>query len=119
LSDALLLQASRETHIELLAKRLSGTPIASGQPLAKRLNLAVESLNQMNYHAHWEAGSEGPRMVFGHCPYAAIIARHPELCAMDQAILREVTGESAVQISKTGQEGSSVCVFVLGRVSLP
>jgi len=81
----------------------------------KRLNLAVEKLNQMNYHARWEAGPEGPRIIFGHCPYAAIIEKHPELCRMDAAILKDLMGQSAEQLSKIGQDKSLSCVFVMGR----
>ena len=115
LSDALLTEAGSGVRMEVLARRLAGDASIPGQPLARRLNLTVEKLNQMNYHSHWEAGSQGPRVVFGHCPYAAIIGKHPELCAMDHALLRELTGQSATQVFRTGKDGSSVCVFVLGR----
>jgi predicted ArsR family transcriptional regulator len=115
LSDALLVEAGSGIQMEALAKYLAGGSDFGGQPLAKRLSLTVEKLNQMNYHAHWEAGSEGPRIIFGHCPYAAIVGRHPELCAMDHTMLRELTGQPAAQIFKAGEEGSSVCVFVVGR----
>jgi predicted ArsR family transcriptional regulator len=115
LSDALLAESSSGVRMEALARHLAGDAHFASQPLAKRLNLSVDKLNQMNYHARWEAGSEGPRIVFGHCPYAAIIGKHPELCQMDQAMLRELMGQPATQIFRTGREGSSVCVFVLGR----
>lgn len=68
----------------------------------------------MNYHARWEAGAEGPRVIFGHCPYAAIIARHPDLCRMDKALLEEWMGRSADQFAKIEIEGSLVCVFGIG-----
>jgi predicted ArsR family transcriptional regulator len=115
LSDALLTEAGAGIRMETLAKRLTGESNFASQPLAKRLNLTVEKLNQMNYHAHWEAGSEGPHLIFGHCPYAAILEKHPELCRMDQAMLREYMGQPARQIFRTGKEGSTVCVFVVGR----
>ena len=115
LSDALLTEAGSGIHMEALGKHLAGASEFAGQPLAKRLNLTVEKLNEMNYHAHWEAGSEGPRMIFSHCPYAAIVERHPELCAMDRAMLLQLTAQDALQIFKVGKEGSSVCVFVVGR----
>jgi predicted ArsR family transcriptional regulator len=69
----------------------------------------------MNYHARWEAGSQGPRLIFGHCPYAALIGKHPELCRMDAALLEKLMGEAVTQMFKIGREGSSVCVFVLER----
>jgi predicted ArsR family transcriptional regulator len=114
LADALLAEAGSGVRMEALAKHLAGETHMAGQPLAKRLNLTIEKLNQMNYHARWEAGSEGPRIIFGHCPYAAIIEKHPELCRMDKALLYEMMGQSADQILKIGKDGSSVCVFVVG-----
>ena len=123
LADGLLVEAgskpalSRDevVRMEALAKHLTGESNFAGQPLARRLNLVIEKLNQMNYHARWEAGSAGPRIVLGYCPYAAIIEKHPELCQMDKALLHEMMGQSADQIFKIGKNGSSVCVFVVGR----
>jgi predicted ArsR family transcriptional regulator len=115
LSDALLMEAGSRVPVEALADRLAGESHVGSQPLARRLNHAVEKLNAMNYHAHWEAGLQGPRILFGNCPYAAILGKHPELCHMDQAMLRKLTGDPAKQVFRTGQEGSSVCVFVVGK----
>jgi predicted ArsR family transcriptional regulator len=114
LADALLAEAGSGVQMEALAKRLAGESIFLSQPVAKRLNLLVGRLNQMNYHARWEAGAEGPRVIFGHCPYAAIIARHPDLCRMDKALLEEWMGRSADQFAKIEIEGSLVCVFGIG-----
>ena len=113
LSDALLTEAGADNRMEALAKHLAGESHFANQPLAKRLNLIVEKLNQMNYHARWEAGPHGPHIIFSHCPYAAIIEKHPELCRMDEALLKEWMGQPARQILKIGKEGSSVCVFVV------
>jgi predicted ArsR family transcriptional regulator len=115
LSKALLAEAGSGVLMEALAKRLAGESDFADQPLARRLNLTVEKLNQMNYHAHWEAGSEGPRFIFSHCPYAVIVAKHPELCRMDAAMLSQWMGRPVTQIFKAGREGSSICVFVMGR----
>ena len=115
LSDALLSETGSRVQMEALADHLAGESGPGNQTLAKRLTFTVEKLNAMNYHAHWEAGPQGPRILFGHCPYAAIIEKHPELCHMDQAMLRKLTGEPARQIYRTGKEGSSVCVFVIDR----
>ena len=115
LSEALLAEAGSGIRMESLAKQLAKVDNFAGQPLAKRLNLTVEKTNGMNYHARWEAGSEGPRVVFSHCPYAAIIEKHPELCKMDEALLKDLVGQPARQILKTGKEGSSICVFVVGK----
>jgi predicted ArsR family transcriptional regulator len=115
LSDALFVEAGPGVRMEALAKHLVGEASFASQPLVKRLNLTVEKLNERNYHARWEAGPEGPRIIFGHCPYADIIEKHPELCRMDATILKEWMGQPAAQISKAGNDGSSVCVFAIGR----
>jgi Predicted transcriptional regulator len=115
LSDVLLAEAGSGVRMEALAKRLVGESNFASQPLVKRLNLTIEKLNQMNYHSRWEAGSEGPRIIFNHCPYASIIEKHPELCSMDETMLKEWMGQPAAQISKAGKDGSSVCVFAIGK----
>jgi predicted ArsR family transcriptional regulator len=115
LSDALLAEAGSGVSVEVLARRLAGESNLRSEPAAKRLSLLVEKLNQMKYHSRWEAGPEGPRVIFGHCPYAAIIEKHPELCRMDEALLKELIGQSAGQLTKIGQDGSLVCLFVMGR----
>ena len=115
LGDAVLVEAGTAVQMEALAKRLVGNTSFADQPISKRLNLAVEALNKMNYHARWEAGPKGPRLIFGHCPYAAIIEKHPELCRMDEALLATLMGDDAVQMFKIGKDGSSTCVFALGR----
>ena len=115
LSEALWAEAGSSVNVEALAKRLAGESDFGSQVVAKRLNLAVEKLNRMSYHARWEAGSGGPRIIFGHCPYAAIIAKHPELCRMDKALLQELMGQSAEQLTKIGRDGGITCVFAIGR----
>src|SRR5688572_813531 len=114
LSDALLTETSLQVRMETLARHMAGDSNFMDQPLAKRLNLLIEKLNQMNYHARWEAGLEGPRVIFGHCPYAAIIEKHPELCVMDVALLEKLMGQSAKQLT-TIRDGSKSCVFVMGK----
>lgn len=118
LSEALLAETSPDSLMETLARRLVGEANFVGEKPTRQLNLTVEKLNQMNYHARWEAGSAGPRFVFSHCPYAAIIGKHPELCRMDEAMLSQWMGQPATQISKVGKEGSTVCVFAMGQREL-
>lgn len=115
LGDAVLVEAGPSIQMALLAKHLAGEADFSGQPIARRLNASVEKLNQMNYHARWEAGPQGPRLIFGHCPYAALIGKHPELCRMDEALLGQLMGDAVTQMYTIGKEGSSLCVFALGR----
>jgi predicted ArsR family transcriptional regulator len=107
--------AKREDVLRALAKGLireigQTSPEA---PVAKQLAFALEKLNKLHYQARWEAGAEGPRILFGHCPYAAIIQKHPELCQMDAALLGELMGSTAHQIAKIGlgADGPANCIF--------
>jgi predicted ArsR family transcriptional regulator len=95
-----------------LGREMAGFgPMAPPESLPKRLSAAIRHLNALNYDSHWEAGATGPRMVLGHCPYAAIIEAHPELCRMDEAMLERLTGGIMKQIAKIGDDGSANCVF--------
>jgi predicted ArsR family transcriptional regulator len=110
LSEALWAEAG-PIRLEALARRLAGDSDLKHPILAKRLNLIVEKLNQMKYHARWEAGAGGPRIIFGHCPYAAILAKRPELCSMDAAVLKELFGDEFEQVAKI-EKGQGLCVFI-------
>jgi predicted ArsR family transcriptional regulator len=95
-----------------LALRL-GQQVAG--PLTARLTETIENLNQMHYQSRWEAGATGARVILGHCPYAAIIENHPELCRMDAFVLEESLGLSAEQITKLERPGQGMpqCVFLV------
>jgi predicted ArsR family transcriptional regulator len=81
--------------------------------LTSRLFQAVQSLNQRHYQARWEAHSDGPRLLLGHCPYAAILEKHPELCRMDAYILEDLVGTSLEQVAKLARNsrGMTFCIF--------
>lgn len=111
LSEALLVESGSKLKMEAVAKRLAGDVDTSRQPIAKRLNLVVEKLDQMNYHARWEAGAEGPRVHFGNCPYAAIVGKHPELCYMDNELVASLVGQS-VEREERPETQRSICPFV-------
>lgn len=79
---------------------------------AKQLSLLVEALNEMHFQARWEAGAEGPRLILGRCPYAKVIAAHPEICRMDAAMLAAALARPIHPLQKTGDPATGVCPFV-------
>jgi predicted ArsR family transcriptional regulator len=109
-----------ENHDEVLgalARRLGDIDAQSlDSPLPKRLIETTARLNALHYQSRWEAGPTGPRFIFNHCPYAAIIADHPELCRMDSFLLEQRIGATAVQTVKLGQtsRGETYCAFRIG-----
>ena len=108
--------AKRTEAMAVIAKELGSQmgQINSNVPIAKRLVLVIEKLNALHYQARWEAGAEGPRVLFAHCPYAGVIDKHPELCMMDLALLEELTAQSVEQTAKMEKGGILSCVFRLG-----
>ena len=104
-----------ESALAALGRALAGTPPERSAPLMRRLSAAVERLNASNYHARWEAHASGPRLVLGHCPYAAIIEHRPELCQMDAVILQTLLGMNVEQLAKLEQTemGNIYCIFRL------
>jgi predicted ArsR family transcriptional regulator len=115
LADAILTETGREIAMEKLGKRIAGKNMVADQPLAHKLTSTVERLNKMYYQARWEAGAEGPHIILGHCPYSAIIEKHPELCKMDMTLLSELLGGDVDQLAKLedGAGGLPYCAFAL------
>ncbi|RJP54517.1 MAG: winged helix-turn-helix transcriptional regulator [Anaerolineaceae bacterium] len=110
LAEALLSVEGFTLNVEGLASRILDASQFTNLPISRRLALLVERLNEKHYQARWEAGAEGPRVIFGKCPYAAVIEGHPELCQMDALILSQILGGDVRQIEKI-EKGRGVCIF--------
>lgn len=115
LVDALLVEADRDVEIEAVGRWMAGENNVSGQPLMRRLVSTVDRLNEMHYQARWEAGAEGPRVILGHCPYAGLVEKHPQLCQMDTALLTELLGGEVKQTAKleVGAGEKPFCAFAV------
>jgi predicted ArsR family transcriptional regulator len=104
----------RKAGLRALALRLGGNDLPGPDALLlHRLTLAVDRLNALHYQARWEAGVDGAHIILGHCPYAAIIAAHPELCQMDAFLLEQRTALPVEQVAKLqpGAQGYPFCIF--------
>jgi len=110
LAEALLSVEGQKLNVENLASRILDANQSSTLPITRRLTLLVEKLNAKHYQARWEAGADGPRVIFGRCPYAAVIEGHPELCQMDASALSNFLRMDARQSAKI-EKGVGVCVF--------
>ncbi len=122
LSDAILGEllnglspVKRDGMLDTIAKTLAVQFEANNLniPMPKRLQSIVDKLNELHYQARWEAGPQGPRILFAHCPYTAIIEKHPELCGVDENLVGNLMNAKACQLAKIGQQpiGSPYCVF--------
>lgn len=112
LTEALLAEAGPKVEWEAVARRLIGAADASQPSIATRLRLLIEKLNRMHYQSRWEAGADGPRVLFERCPYAAVIDGHPELCQMDVIVLEKYLGREVRQLARI-EKAQGTCVFVV------
>jgi predicted ArsR family transcriptional regulator len=113
LCSALLsvLRASSPTSLQAVAAQMGGKP-PTGSPV-QRLNAAVEALNLRGYRARWEAHAAGPRILLRSCPYAAILAQHPELCELDRELLEGLTQAPQQQTARMDLSSGRppACIF--------
>jgi len=106
----------RDSALGALAAHLADVPAGERSgPIVRRLAQAMARLNELHYRARWEAHAQGPRVIFEHCPYAAIIEKHPELCRMDGFLLKELLGADMTQSARLelNARGLPFCMFVL------
>ncbi len=121
----------RQRLIERVAERLSGG-LQSGatgpdpetdqhgkplHPTPLRLIQAIQQLNRHHYQARWEARPDAPRVILGHCPFAAVIDDHPWLCQVDARLLESLLGQPLEQIARLTPDGPVVrnCIFRLQK----
>ena len=85
--------------------------------LSHKLNTSVSYLNTQHYRARWEAHTEAPRLILGHCPYKQIINHHPELCQLDASIIENFLGLPVEQVGKLEHttQGLEICVFLVKK----
>ena len=112
LANALLTQLGTRAKMGGVARHILDARQFSKLPIAKSLSLLVEKLGVMNYQPRWEAGGEGPRVIFGRCPYAGVVESHPELCKMDAALLEQALGRTVVASEKKGTGGRGLCPYI-------
>ncbi|MDD5467588.1 MAG: ArsR family transcriptional regulator [Anaerolineales bacterium] len=109
-------ETGAEPALRRLARRLAtGGGAPPGGNLTQRLITAMGRLNGMHYHAHWEARTPAPRLVLGHCPYAAILDQHPELCRLDAYLLEALLSTPVTQTARLelDRQGVPYCAFSL------
>jgi len=101
---------------ELAVKLAAAPPQLSRNP-TQRISAAVKRLNEMHYQARWEAHAQAPRLIFQHCPYAAILPRHPELCQVDAFILENLLGAPVSLVDRLvpSELGLPQCIFRMNR----
>lgn len=106
---------AQQDFLKRLAQRIGGPGDGRGGHLTRRLTTAVKFLNERKYQARWEAHTEAPRLILAHCPYAALLPNHPELCRLDAALLEVLLGVPVVQTAQRCRDahGAVYCAFAV------
>lgn len=112
----------RELVLEALrrrARRLSREWKASfaGKPLAERVRLLADIRDRDGYLAAAERrgprGAAAPDLVERHCPIAAVARRWPEVCAIEEEMVRDALGATVVRTEHQAT-GGTCCRYTTG-----
>jgi predicted ArsR family transcriptional regulator len=85
-------------------------PIA-GEPMAARVQRAVDFLNQKGYVADWERQATGVLISTRNCPFDGLADSNPELCSMDLALITSLMGVQIERVCHRTQ-GDSTCAYL-------
>jgi len=100
-----------EILLKAVVKNFPSGGIAAYKSRFQRWNKAVEILNKQHYHAAWEAGPRGPKILLHHCPYLDLPSEHPLLCELDCQILSELFNLQLTINQNQTQKGVSTCIL--------
>jgi predicted ArsR family transcriptional regulator len=84
----------------------------AGRTLEEKMELLMELLGTEGFLARWNRTGETIALTEYSCPYLAIGQRHPEVCAIDQTVIRELLN-ATVEKTTCVLEGGDRCVFVI------
>ncbi len=107
----------RPRFLSHLAEALAETEEDPVRNPTQRFYQAINLLNEMDYQASWEARPGAPRVIFGCCPYVAILPDHPELCQLDALLIQRLAGAPAELIAhqELNAQGFHQCIFQLRK----
>lgn len=121
LANAMLaeLKATRpEPEVQRMMQRLGENaareaPVTlPGRPIQERLDEVTHFLCQKGYNARWEEHNGRYEIHACNCPYAGVSDVHPELCAMDQAMMNQLLPE-AVRLQSRVLDAALRCTYVI------
>lgn len=81
-------------------------------PEPERLNHLIELLGREGFMAQWRRTENGVELVEYHCPYYAVGQRHPEICQIDEELIR-VALKAQVAKEACLLTGDPACKFLL------
>lgn len=79
----------------------------------------VEWFTKYNYFASWEAGKNGPEIIFRHCPYESIRTGNDLTCKLDLGLLQSMSGHNWEAVGTIDQiYHNGYCRFIMSNNSL-
>jgi predicted ArsR family transcriptional regulator len=80
--------------------------------IEERMNRLVALLAQEGFLAEWERSDQELRLIGYHCPYYFVGQHHPEICQIDETMIRLALGPEVAKETCL-LDGDSACQFVL------
>ncbi|NLF52264.1 MAG: winged helix-turn-helix transcriptional regulator [Leptolinea sp.] len=78
----------------------------------------ISWLTSYHYNAFWEAGKNGPEIIFKNCPYRSIRKGSDMLCEMDVWILRKLGGKYWDLTERIDQDTTTgICRFIVNDIT--
>ncbi len=101
----------REAFLRLAARTASQAPAPRAeQPLEQRLDDIIEFLTEKGYDARWVLHDGRYEVQACNCPYSGVADHHPEVCLMDQAMMKHLLPDARRRESHA-LDGASRCVY--------
>jgi predicted ArsR family transcriptional regulator len=106
------------TELRAILQRLAtkaaqeAPPAVPDQPIEERLDQLTEFLTEQGYNARWEMQDGCFELHACNCPFSGVSDHHPELCAMDQAMMQQLLPTAVRQQSRV-MDGASRCTYVI------
>ena len=111
--ESLAVKKSANSNLRSIAETLAAKTNLNPDNRILRFNQALEYLNQLNYHASWEAHPDGPQVMLRHCPYRDLARDHTHLCQFDNHLISILfdTPLELTQKRSFGKNPFSPCIF--------
>jgi predicted ArsR family transcriptional regulator len=98
--------------LEGIADNMAAEAMVPDAPLEIRLDHAVAYLNGQGYTAAWQLTDRGHTLSISSCPYEQVTCANPELCKMDEKLIRQLVGARPQRLSWQLQKDES-CTYLI------
>jgi predicted ArsR family transcriptional regulator len=97
---------------EGVAQMMVNEAMVPDASLETRLDHTVAYMNENGYSASWRHADQGYLLTVGNCPYEQVSSANPELCKMDEILVRRLLGVWPQRLTWQVAE-DEVCTFLI------